>query len=443
MNKSGKFKGVGKVFKFTFAQNACAKGFGIVTAIIGIILMAAVIFINVIAAQKDTNDIKNVVIADNSGFEGFNQDELKKYNSLENIEYIDDISFELIEAKNEDKLVEYMNNSDEAANTVGILISRNKEKLKLASYILSDGEIDKEAADNITEFVSGYYNQLKFVNSKLTPEQLMIMLTPVSVMDSQIDEDTDIVKTMVKIFAPMICALLMYMMLLFYGQTISKIIISEKTSKLMEYILTSVKADALIAGKILAMVTLAICQVFLWVICLVVGCVIGNEIGKSINPEYKNIIWELIKSIKEMSDGALTIQSLIMAFVAFIIGFLFYAVLAGLVASFIQKAESMAQVMLIYQYTVIAGFLVAYMGSFIENKTLIFISNYIPIFSPFTLSANILTGLLSPIEIVISGGILTVACVLLVVLTAKIYRSLVLFNGVKITPAVIREAIKS
>lgn len=443
MNNRNSFKGTGKVFKFTLAQNIGAKGFKIVTLVVGLIAVAAMILINVIAAKDKSTDVKGVFIVDNSGLVGADADTLSKYDT-QSIEGIEDVEFKYVDVtdKSSDEAKEELLKviSDEES-AVGIYIDKNDKALKFSAYVDNNSGLSEDDGLEFVQYVSGYYSQLKFVNAQLNEQQLAVMLTPVEITDTKIGEQTSMTKTITNIFAPMVFAFTLYFMLLIYGQSISKTVIAEKTSKLMEYMLTSVKSEALIAGKILAMVTSAIIQVAIWVACIVAGAYAGEYVGKAMNPDYSNVVFGVLKAIKNDAKGAFTWYAIMLSIVAFIMGFFFYCVIAGLVASFVQKTESLAPVMVIYQYTVIAGFFVAYFGSFLEKKTLTTISNYVPLCSPFTLTANILIGALTPVQIAISLSILLVSIVVFVIITSRIYRALVLYNGAKVTPAVIKGAL--
>lgn len=454
MSKTNSFAGVGKVYKFTLGQNLKSKGFKIVTALVAIVFMGIFIAINVIGAWDKSTDVRKVYILDESGMIGYDNEMLSNYDE-EAIDGIDKVEFELVGSKGMDAKAgegaddnktaidkdELLNIVCDEEATVGIYVGNDDNKITVTAYVDENGILDEDDAIEIAEYVSGYYDMLKISNAGLSEEQIVILFTPINIIEEQIGSESGMTAAMMKIFAPMIVSLVLYMMLLFYGQTISKSVIAEKDSKLMEYILTSVKSQGLIAGKILAMVTLAVIQMVIWLSSAGVGLFAGEYIGKQINPDYSNVIVGVIKTLKDEAAGAFTWYGSLLAFVTFIIGFLFFCTLAGLVSSFVQKTDGLAQMMVIYQYSVIIGFLVSYMGSLMENKTLIAISNYVPICSPFSLPANIVIGSMGAGEIAISLGILIVSTFVIIVATARVYSALVLFNGAKVTPKVIKSAL--
>ena len=435
MSNSLSFKGMGSVFAFTFKQNAGTKVYKAVTAVVGLIIIAAIVAINVYTASDHSTEVKKILVCDSTGLEGASKDIIKEFMSQANENY-ENTDVELID-KGKDKIIEAVTDDTKA---VGVLIEKEEEKFVFTALWNDIGNIGEDDANEVAGYISNYYSQVKIANANLTPEQLAVVMTPVMVSESKIGDDTSMTKQIINMVAPLLFSFVMYFMLLIYGQTISKLVIAEKTSKLMEYILTSTRSNSLMAGKILAMSCAAILQVFVWVVCVGVGLVAGDYAGKAVNPDYQNVIVNLIKTIKNEAHGALTIWAMVLAFLVFVIGFVFFAVLAGLVASFVQKAETLSQAMMVFQYTVIIGFFIAYFGIALEKKSLITLSYYLPICSPFSLPANIIIGSATPIKIAVSTGILLVSCVVLVIATARVYKGMVLYNGAKITPKVIGKA---
>lgn len=438
MKKTNTFKGMGKVFRFTLGQNVGSTGYKAVTAVVGIIIVVLLIILNIVMAGDGSTSVKNVLILDASGLNYMDIDSLIEYNT-EEIEGIEDVKFEF--ADSEGGKGNLMKQVSDTEGAVGIYIVNENDSIVLNVYVDENSEVTEGDAQEMGEYVSGYIDQIKILNAGLTQEQITVLFTPINVSDNVIGEQTSLGKTLVNMLAPMIFAFILYFMLLFYGQTISKSVTLEKTSKLMEYILTSTKAYALIAGKILAMAVSAIIQFVIWIVCVIAGYLAGDIIAKEINPDYNNVVLDVLKAISNETKGAFSWQAAAAAFVAFCLGFLFYCVLAGLVASFSQRAEGLAQLMIVYNYIVIFGFFIAYFGSLMENNTLIALSKYLPLCSPFSLPANIVIGALSTAETAVSMGILAATTIVVIIITGRVYKALVLYNGAKITPKVIKNAV--
>ena len=97
--------------------------------------------------------------------------------------------------------------------------------------------------------------------------------------------------------APMFFGLLLLLMLILYGETISKSVSTEKTSRLVETLLTSVHPYAMITGKVLAITTMALLQFVSWILSGVTGLFVGNVIAQAVYPNYQNpfVIIDMLK----------------------------------------------------------------------------------------------------------------------------------------------------
>lgn len=74
-------------------------------------------------------------------------------------------------------------------------------------------------------------------------------------------------------------------MILFYGQGTANCVVLEKSSKLMDTMLVSVKPEAMVIGKVLAQALTCVIQIGLWVIGLCGGFAAGIHTVKLINPD--------------------------------------------------------------------------------------------------------------------------------------------------------------
>ena len=90
------------------------------------------------------------------------------------------------------------------------------------------------------------------------------------------------------------------------------------------------------------------------VLALIAGLFGGNAIAGSIYPEYENSVIAIIQMLREsLSETAFSIPALILAFIIFCVGFLFYCFLAGLSGSMVSKAEDAASVQGMFQMPII------------------------------------------------------------------------------------------
>ncbi len=211
----------------------------------------------------------------------------------------------------------------------------------------------------------------------------------------------------------------LYMAILIYGQMVANSIAGEKGSRAMELLITSVKPNAMIFGKVFATCTAALGQLV---------AVFGSAIVLfRVNAAY----WdgaEIIGSIFNIPGSLLAYMA-----VFFLLGFIMYAFLFGAVGSSVSKPEeinaAITPVMLIF----VAGLMVVIFSMSFGNvdNAAITVMSFVPLTSPMAMFTRIAMGSVPFWQIAVCLAILAVTTVGVGVLSAKIYRTGVLLYGNK------------
>jgi len=439
------FKGWNSVYGFTFQQATKGVGFKLVTALVTILILAAFIVINVLVAKPDDADkekaspIKRVFILDNSGLKPTNYKEINPQFSEKQFQHIE---FVIVTEQSAVEVIQTAaSDSDEA---IAVIISKNEAGYEIEAVIPADSTITKKQAEALLEPMSSGFESNKLMQAGLSVKQLTTVLMPVVTSYSDIGESTSRTATAIKIIAPSLFGMMLYIMLLLYGQTISKSVSTEKTSRLIEILLTSIHPYALITGKILAITSMAILQFLTWVIAAVVGLYGGNAVAHAIYPEYENTAITIINFLKDnIGETALTPPAVILAVVFFCIGFLFYCVIAGLAGCMVSKPEDVASTQTIFQLPVIISWLICYMSSIIGNKGILTVARYIPFTAPFCVPVDLITGTIGLVEGILALALLSIFAILFIMMSAGIYKGLVLYSGEKISFKTIGEVLKA
>jgi len=254
-------------------------------------------------------------------------------------------------------------------------------------------------------------------------ETVMAVCTGFGVSSVSAGEETNLAIILTKAFLPMLVSLVVYMLVLVNGQSITKAIVAEKASKLLETLLTSAKPYAVIAGKVIAMAVVALAQMAFWVAGAVGGFIVGNIVAEQIHPEFENPVFGLVDIIREGAASAFSAESVVIAVLAVIIGFFMYCCLAAFSASLADKPEDLSSVSGIFQIPVVIGFMIPYFASAFENETMMIISRYVPFMTPFALPSDALLGRASTVEGILLL-LMMVACTgVLTIVTGKIYKN--------------------
>ena len=238
--------------------------------------------------------------------------------------------------------------------------------------------------------------------------------------------------TIVKTYFPLILALIMYFMLLTYGQGMTTSMTTEKNSKIIELLVSHTTPRILIVGKVMGNVIVGIGQIILWIISIIIGIACGNLVSNYIAGKDMIDVEGFIEMIRKSNESsAFSIGTIILFIVLLILGFLFYSVFAAICGSFINKPEEASSILVVYTYTTVVGFFIPYVGTFMQNQVCINISKYVPICIPFTVPMDILIGNIDIMQAFIAIGIMLVSVIIVVVILENVYERLV-FNKLTI-----------
>lgn len=422
------FRGMKNVFGFTYSQSVKNKSYKTSLIGIGIFLFVLMIAINVIAGfvtsdkKKSKGKAKKEITVDTfyyvendavdlKGFKEYTKYKIKELKTIESREAIDKQIGELDEAESESKVLAVEVTYDEEENIYNI-------------YANHSGELSEEQASKVMNQFEEFYREELIDSLGIDEEILNVVLGEHAVEAVDITEaDKSITVIIASIFLPMLVVFFMYMMILLYGQSIGKIIIVEKSSKLMETLLISIRPYGLIAGKVLAVYVSALIQIVVWIVSGVAGFIVGDKIAEEIFENYNNPVMNLIDLMRENAEGAFSISAVIFAVVAIAIGFFMYMVLAALASSFVTKTEELSNTSSVFQIVVVIGFLAAYMIPLMRvGGILPKLIQYIPITSPFTIPADVLIGNIGIVGGLISILIMIATSAVLIFFTGKMYK---------------------
>ena len=271
-------------------------------------------------------------------------------------------------------------------------------------------------------------------------------------------EELNIFSSMIHYILPIVLSMVLFLLIFSYGNAVAQSIAIEKTSRVMELLLTSVRPLAVVIGKVLAMGAVSFAQ---FLLIIVVGAasiaasspfgVIGQISPLLSNPDLLagglsdaaaagvNIDrFSLAQAINSVVEK-FTAVNIILIGLAFLIGFLFYALLAALVGASVSRMEDLQAAMQPYSLIGVVGFFLAYYpimfnvsaiesGSAEINGVQMF-SYYFPISSPFSIPGAVILGQLDTAQSAIAVGILAVFTVLVAMLVSKVYEAIILHSG--------------
>ncbi len=423
---------LGLITKREFLNKVKNKSFILMT-FLSPLIMVGVITLVVYLTQLNNDKVRTISVLDESKLfaNEFVDTENTKYDLLE--------SLELDAAK---KIVQ-------EAGTYGLLyipkgatIDEISDKVKF----FSEDSPSLLVMDKIEDKIEEKARNIKLKNSGLDPEIVNSLRVKINAnLETFEGEKTSKMGSGLKLAAGGIAGYLLFMFIIIYGNMIMRSVIEEKTSRIIEVIISSVKPVQLLLGKIFGTTLAGITQFLTWVIVggilvTIVSAVFGIDIAGAQMEQQQEAMNQVANS-QEVQNGVnvliqeflnLPLANLIIMFVFFFVGgYLLYASLYAAIGAAVDNETDTQQFML---PIIMPLMLAIYVGFFtvIENPhgTVSQVFSYIPFTSPVVMLMRIPFGV--PIwQQLISLAVLFGTFFLTVLFAAKIYRVGILMYGKK------------
>lgn len=236
-------------------------------------------------------------------------------------------------------------------------------------------------------------------------------------------------------------ALLIYMFILLYGVQIMQGVIEEKTNRIVEVIISSVKPFQLMMGKIIGIALVGLTQFCMW---LLIGAVFGGSLSGivmarlNVSPEAAQAVQQGAQH-NDISSMLMALSDFNYVFIIgmflfyFIGGYLFYGALFAALGSAVDNETDKQQFMLPVTMPLVFAFVLAQSAVTAHpNGTLAFWLSVIPFTSPVTMMVRVPFGI-PTWEIVLSMACMIAGFLGTVWIAARIYRIGILMYGKKPT----------
>jgi len=396
--------------------------------------MIALITVVVYLSQMNNNKQRTISVLDESGFvtNAFKSTEKTTYNILTGV------------------TLENAKTIVEEQGDYGLLHIN-----KIENFDLVDGSVQFYSEDSPSlSVISSLENKIEkeLTNQNMAQKGIDIETINASKIKIDISQEnfsgvkSSKIDSVVKLAFGGAAGYLLFMFIIIYGNMIMRSVIEEKTSRIIEVIISSVKPVQLMLGKIIGTSLAGITQFVIWIILggvllTVVSAIFGIDFAQAQTPQQ-----ELMRQTMENPDASMKVQSLFTAFynlplanlviaflLFFISGYLLYSSLYAAIGAAVDNETDTQQFMLPILMPLI---LAVYVGMFtvIEDPhgTVSTIFSFIPFTSPVVMLMRIPFGV--PIWQQIVSLLLLIGTFLLTVwFAAKIYRVGILMYGKKPT----------
>jgi len=247
----------------------------------------------------------------------------------------------------------------------------------------------------------------------------------------------------------MILGMMIYMFIAIFGGAVMSSVIEEKSSRVVEVLISSVRSIDLMFGKIIGVALVALTQFLLWIVLTVaiiaaVGAFTGmGELMQeaAADPSMTQMSGIDVQGMTEHSTAQTIVSTLasipwgklILCFVIyFILGYLLYASLFAAIGSAVENEADTQQLQLPLTIPLMLAFFVVFFAFKNPDSSLVFWFSMIPFTSPIVMLARIPYGV-ATWELVVSIVVLALTFVLCAWIGARIYRAGILSFGKKST----------
>lgn len=431
-----------------FLTRVKKKSFIVMTILTPILLAALMIVPSLIMLMDGDKDLKTIMVVDNSNIVA------PKLQDTETLRYVLSDSNNIDSLKNNfDKLGVYslmdISKLDDNNNASIVVYSTSQLNMDIKSTLRNRAE------DAIKDYKLSIYDIenldaiLKDINTSVPLENFIL------------GEDGSEVKSFVEINMAIsyVMAFMIYMFVVMFGNMVMQSVINEKSNRIVEVIISSVKPFELMMGKILGVASVAIVQFLIWII-LTFGLVLGfqSTIGKKLMMDQLTSSTAGTEQLVKMADvsgmnmaelasaaGSNKVADLLTALseidfpyilgcflIYFVLGYLLYASMFAAIGSAVENEADTQQLVIPITIPLMLGFFIMLHTFKHPDSALSVWASIIPFTSPMVMLARIpFDGGVPTWELLTSIGLLLITFILAAYLSAKIYRVGILMYGKK------------
>lgn len=297
-----------------------------------------------------------------------------------------------------------------------LILTNNSENLPEATYTsmtITNVMLPNELRNSLQQMKT----QLAASKINLTQEQLETLYEPVSFQQIALEENAKTVEELNQARGLVYVLLfVIYFAVILYASMIAMEVATEKSSRVMEILISSVSPIKHMFAKIIGVGLVSLTQMIL---LLSVG------------------YYSITRNLSSMEGGFfdffgfhnVPVLTIVYAFVFFILGYFLYATLAALLGSLVSRIEDVQQTITPMTLLIVAGFMIAMFGLGAPDKTFITITSYIPFFTPMIMFMRVGMLNLPAWEPLLGVGILLATIIIMAIFGARVYRGGVLMYG--------------
>ena len=213
---------------------------------------------------------------------------------------------------------------------------------------------------------------------------------------------------------------LIFITLVIYGMWVAAGVVAEKSSRVMELLISAASPSELVIGKVVGIGLAGLVQYVAILVPALLTLLLQDRIATALLGSTSGV---------QLSLSALT-PGLLAAYGAFwILGFTLYALIYAAAGSLVSRAEDLQVLALPLSLIAIVGYIQAVMALSGGISPLVRVASYVPFWSPFVMLTRLTVGHVEPWELVLSFGLLALSIPIVGIIAVRVYSAGVLLYG--------------
>ncbi len=392
-------KDIFTVMKFTITDMLKRKSFIISSIIILLFIIGGFATFKIFTGDPNKKNVITILIHDEENI--FN-------NKLDNLN-LKEVGYKFKKIDGDIKKVK--DKVKEEKNIEALIISKNKEDKIVLTYVVKNLFFSNGVPENLANILTSIYMSNGLEKLKLTYEQIQSLNPSFEYKYEQAGE-----KIKGNIGVMMAISIVLFYAVYFCAYQVSSSITTEKTSKIIETLVTSTSPTNIVLGKTLGIGVVGLCQLTLNLLTAFISA--------------KIFVNEQILS-KTVDLSTITASLGLITLLYFILGYLTYAFLYALTGSTVNKPEDVQSANGPVAIITVIGFYLSYFTMMNPTGKLNKLAAMLPISSPFCMPLRVMMGLADAKEVLLSIIILIITIIVVAKISIKIYTNAILYNGSK------------
>lgn len=285
--------------------------------------------------------------------------------------------------------------ADRAAAVAAVSAGEAQLAIVDGEEIISESQ-PGSTGDMVTQILYGYEVGKRFTDAGISPFELQLIAAVepprVTVLNEEAGEANAILSY--------ISTMLLYVAILTYGLSVAMSVVNEKSSRVVEIVLSTIRPVDLLTGKVLGIGLTGLIQIGAIIVVALVANIFTNNLPL---PETGGLA------------PVLTVT------VWFLLGYVFYASVYAVIGSSISKVEDLQGVAFPVMIPILVGFFISFTALEGSETLALRIASFIPFTAPITMPPRMLLGFAANWEVALSLALQLIGVWLVLRLAARVF----------------------